>query len=103
MSTQPMSDMGAVGDEQPDATQDSFSPQVRYAGPEVTCSACEYFDGKSQCSNQKKIADGGPNVDPGGRCEEFEASGEDQAPDELKATIQDSKNPFTEATGNWGR
>ena len=92
----------ALPDEQPEeSAQDFFSPQVRYSGANVQCSACEYFDGTGKCSNQNKIADGGPNVEPGGRCEEFDPAsddGESGGPDALRQAIAATK-PFGMAAG----
>src|SRR6185503_13916202 len=79
-------------DDQPEETAaDFFSPQVRYAGPDVVCSSCEYYS-NGQCSNQKKIADGGPQVDPGGRCEEFDPANDNDG-DELSNALAATK-PF---------
>ena len=84
-----------------ESAEDFFSPQVRYAGANVTCSKCEYFDGASQCSNQQKIADGGPTVEPGGRCEQFDPADDSDQDDPLKQSIAQSK-PFGEAASGYG-
>lgn len=77
-------------------SDDQFSPQVRYAGSDVICGNCQYFDGQNTCSNPEVVADMGGQVEAGGRCERF-SEGQEQ-PDELQQSIQNTK-PFGPMSG----